>query len=182
MNAKKSSVIILLVIVIGVVVYWQQGEENPVLANYKIEGTTAEKQIAYLEEKSQKSDEFSASIRNDRIIYTEGDKEYEEAFSQDLFYVSFAPYIYKTHDCFYHSLTSCQGELVNEQIHILIVNEKDNVIFDDNVTTNANGFYGVWLEKDKSYTINIQKDEAVGAAVFETDEESPTCITTIKLQ
>lgn len=35
-------------------------------------------------------------------------------------YVSIAPYVDTTHDCFYHSLTSCRGELGNEEVDVKI--------------------------------------------------------------
>src|SRR5699024_8320626 len=65
----------------------------------------------------------SASITSSQLIVTD---ENEEETSYDLpddeFFVSIEPFVNETHECTIHSLTGCQGEMVNEDFDIHIEN------------------------------------------------------------
>src|SRR5690625_4785552 len=57
----------------------------------------------------------SASITSKQLIVTDSDdKELVYDFPEEEFFVSIAPFINETHPCENHSLTGCQGELVNQ--------------------------------------------------------------------
>ena len=48
-----------------------------------------------------------------------------------------------SHGCFYHSLTTCLGELDNEDIQVTITDEATGeVLVDEATTTFDNGFIG----------------------------------------
>src|SRR5699024_11072837 len=56
----------------------------------------------------------SASITSTHLIVTDSDdKELVYNLPEGEFFVSIAPFINETHPCEIHSLTGCQGELVN---------------------------------------------------------------------
>src|SRR5690625_2248337 len=62
-------------------------------------------------------DDVSASITSHELIVTDsGHNETSYELPEDNFFVSIAPFIEKTHDCSIHSLTGCQGELVEEEL------------------------------------------------------------------
>ena len=87
----------------------------------------------------------------------------------DSFYLSMAPYVSQTHECFYHHLTGCQGELAGK------------ALVDEQVTTYANGFVGFWLPRDVTGTITVAYDGKTVKAPFATDGTSPTCVATLQL-
>ncbi|GMA34464.1 CueP family metal-binding protein [Demequina litorisediminis] len=67
----------------------------------------------------------------------------------DAFYVSLAPYVDTTHECYFHSLTTCTGEMQGEDIDVTVTDvETGEVLVDEAMTTFDNGFVGLWLPRD----------------------------------
>jgi hypothetical protein len=97
---------------------------------------------------------------------------------KDKFYLSFAPYINQTHPCGFHSLSSCQGELVNQQVHAVIKDSEGNEIVNSDLTTMENGFIGVWLPSDIKATVTVSYNGLVAQAPIATFADSETCLTT----
>ena len=46
-----------------------------------------------------------------------------------------APWTTTTHDCFHHSLSGCQGELVNTPVQVLITDAAGTVLVEDAAST-----------------------------------------------
>lgn len=122
-----------------------------------------------------------ASVRADTLLLSDGTTEQERPIEGEEFYLSFAPYINHTHDCFYHSLTTCQGELPNTVMHVQITGADGQVYVDEEMSTFDNGFIGVWLPKDVEATLEVSADGLSGAQEISTDDQAPTCLTTIRL-
>src|SRR5699024_238480 len=101
----------------------------------------------------------SASITSSELIVTD-DSEEETAYDlpEDEFFVSIAPFVNETHECTIHSLTGCQGEMVNEDFDIHIENSSGNVILDEKKQTEANGFVDIWLPREDTYDVTIIQD------------------------
>lgn len=81
--------------------------------------------------------------------------------SDDEFYVSIAPYVGQTHECFFHSLTTCLGELRNEEVHVTVTTADDGAaIVDETVRTHDNGFAGLWLPRgiDATLTAELERE------------------------
>ena len=98
------------------------------------------------------------------------------------FYLSVAPYIDQTHDCFNHSLTTCQGELASTEVQVQIVDRAGNdVLVDETRTTFENGFTGFWLPRNIEGTLRITSDGRSAEADFTTHPDAPTCLTTMHL-
>ena len=57
------------------------------------------------------------------------------------------------------SLTGCQGELVNEEFDVYIEDTEGNVIIDQTMKTESNGFIDLWLPREKSYKVTIAYGE-----------------------
>lgn len=126
--------------------------------------------------------DLMASVRADELVIASADEELSLAIPDDRFYLSVAPYVNQTHDCFYHSLTTCTGELAATEIHVEIVDETNGkVLVDESMTTFDNGFAGFWLPRDITGTMRVSYDGKAGAADFSTDEDAPTCLTTLRL-
>jgi len=78
-------------------------------------------------------------------------------------------------------LTGCQGELVEEEFDVLIEDEDGNVILDEKVTSQANGFIDLWLPRDRTYQVTINKEGKVAEQKLSTFKGDDTCITTMQL-
>lgn len=124
----------------------------------------------------------TASITSEELIITNSD-ESETVYSlpEDEFFVSIAPYINETHPCTNHSLTGCQGEMVEEEFDVYIEDMEGNVMLEDTLKTQANGFIDLWLPQDKTYNIIINHNGKKVESEFSTFEQDGTCITTMQL-
>ncbi|MFW7413445.1 CueP family metal-binding protein [Demequina sp. SO4-18] len=133
---------------------------------------------------SDRPDTFVASVRPDELLLTDAaGTEASLPMPDDAFYVSFAPFIDTTHDCYFHSLTTCVGEMQGEQIQVSITDTATgDVIVDEEMTTFANGFVGVWLPRDIDAEVTIEQDGLSATTTVSTsDVEDATCITTMQL-
>lgn len=124
----------------------------------------------------------SASITSKQLLVIEIDgNEQVYDLPKDEFFVSIAPYINETHPCENHSLTGCQGEMVSEQFDVYIEDAKGNVLVDDTLKTEENGFFDLWLPREQSFNIKIEHQGKAIESEFSTYENDGTCITTMKL-
>lgn len=122
------------------------------------------------------------SVRTDEVIFSSADAgEVAVPIPGNEVYVSVAPYVTSTHDCFYHALGSCQGELVGEDVNITVTDDDGETIIQEDATTYRNGFVGFWVPKDTTGTISVTHDGMSGEVPFDTSDEGATCITTLQL-
>lgn len=124
----------------------------------------------------------AASITADQLIVTDS-KRNESTYDlpEDEFFVSIAPYFTQTHPCAFHNLTGCQGELANEEFSVYIEDMDGNVVIDETMQSQANGFIDLWLPRDKTYQITIANNGKEQKSQFSTFKSDNTCITTIQL-
>ena len=124
----------------------------------------------------------SASITSKQLFITDKDgTESVYNLPQNEFFVSIAPYVNKTHPCANHSLTGCQGELVSEEFAVYIEDTEGNVIINETLKSQANGFIDLWLPRDQTYRAKIVHDGKTAELEFSTFEGDNTCITTMQL-
>ena len=124
----------------------------------------------------------TASITSEDLIVTNNDEsETVYPLPEDDFFVSIAPYINETHPCTNHSLTGCQGEMVEEEFDVYIEDMEGNVVLEKTLKTPANGFIDLWLPRDKTYNITINHNGKKVESRFSTFEQDRTCITTMQL-
>ena len=125
----------------------------------------------------------SASITSSELIITDENQEVtKHALPEDEFFVSIAPFKTTTHPCDIHSLTGCQGELVEEDFDILVEDPEGNVVLDETKTTETNGFIDLWLPRDDTFTVTITQGDKQSVSEIPTFEGDNTCITTMQLQ
>jgi hypothetical protein len=125
-----------------------------------------------------------ASVRSDVLVLADGPEGEEFALDlpEDRFYLSMAPYADHTHDCFFHSLTSCLGELRGEEVAVTITDDSDGtVLVEEDGTTFDNGFLGYWLPRGIDATVTVEHAVGAGTARVSTGEDDPTCLTTLEL-
>lgn len=123
-----------------------------------------------------------ASVRSGEVLLTDAEREVAVPLGEAGFYLSVAPYVDQTHDCYYHSLTTCRGELANEEIGVRIVGAAGEVLIDERVTTFDNGFAGFWLPRDVQGTIEVTFEGRVAVSDFSTSADGATCLTTLRLE
>lgn len=124
---------------------------------------------------------IQGSVRTDDVLFSDGDQEVAVPIPGDLVYVSIAPFVDQTHPCHFHALGGCQGELVQEDVSVVIVDDAGTTLVEEDTTTRTNGFVGYWLPRGASGTITITQGERTGEAGFETGDGDATCVTTLQL-
>ena len=126
-----------------------------------------------------------ASVRPGELLLSEVDSDQQTSVDlpDDLFYLAVAPYIEKTHDCYFHSLTTCRGELAGRTMHVTITERgTGKVLVDTDTTTFDNGFIGFWLPSGIDATITIAYEEYTATTDISTGPDDPTCLTTMRLE
>lgn len=159
-------------------------EAELLLAEYDLEGMGTVEIIDHLDRLggTERPKDLMASVRPDELIVSAGNDEFSLEIPDDRFYLSVAPYVDQTHDCFNHSLTTCTGELASTDIQVQIVNQTDdNVLVDETRTTFENGFTGFWLPRNIEGTLRITYNGKTAETDFTTNQDAPTCLTTIQL-
>jgi hypothetical protein len=71
--------------------------------------------------------------------------------------------------------------MVNEEFDVYIEDEDGNVVVDETLTSQANGFIDLWLTRDHTYTVKIENDGKFTESEISTFENDPTCITTMQV-
>lgn len=100
---------------------------------------------------------------------------------EDRFYLSIAPYLNTTHDCFNHNVATCKGELAGRTIHVRITDAAGALVLERDQTTYPNGFAGFWLPKNITATLTVSYDGKTATTPISTGDDDPTCLTTLKL-
>src|SRR5690606_37866330 len=157
---------------------------DAVLASHDLDGLSAQQVIQQLDATplAERSADLMASIRPDQLLLTGASgEETSIEMPADEFYVSIAPYVDQTHECFFHSLTTCKGELGNEEINVQVIDDSGKTLVDESVQTYDNGFVGLWLPRDINGTITIEHQGRSATDSISTGQDDPTCITTLQL-
>ena len=126
-------------------------------------------------------DDVTASITSHELIVNDNGKETTFDLPSDEFFVSIAPFVETTHPCAIHSLTGCQGELVEKDFDVHIQDGDGNVVVDETITSLENGFIDLWLPRDKNLQVKITHDDKTVESNISTFEGDNTCITTMQL-
>ncbi len=124
----------------------------------------------------------SASITSQQLIVTAEDSA-KTTFDlpEDEFFLSIAPFVENTHPCEIHSLTGCQGEMVNQEFDVRVVDQEGNTVLDQKMNTQSNGFVDLWLPRDKTYRVTFEHEGKTAESEISTFKDDNTCITTMQL-
>ncbi len=132
----------------------------------------------------KRPDDLFVSIRPNELILTDAAQlETTLPMPDDQFYVSIAPYKDQTHDCYFHSLTTCTGEIQNADVAMLVTDaDSGEILVDETLTTFDNGFVGLWLPRDIDVTVAIEYDGLSSTTDLSTSsDDDATCVTTMQL-
>ncbi len=156
-----------------------------VLADHDLAGLEAPEVIERLDTMAlaDRPGDLMASVQPDAVVVTDGQgREARLPMPEDQVYVSVAPYVDQTHECHFHSLTTCVGELGDESVDVMLTGADGEVLVDETRRTYDNGFVGLWVPRDLDATLTITHDGRTGTAPITTrDPDDPTCVTTLQL-
>lgn len=158
-------------------------DADALLVDLGLEGRTGKEIVDALESTTDPRPlALGVSVREDHVLVSDGTAEAAVPLPEDEFYVSVAPFVESTHECYYHSLATCSGELVGEEVSVVITGDDGEVLVDETVTTEANGFTGFWLPRGiEAGTIEVTSEGYEGSVPLATTPGSPTCVTTLQL-
>lgn len=164
----------------------QAEDERQLLADLGLEGLDVREVIDSLDALpiADRSTILMASVRpNELIISDDKQRETSLAMPEDEFYVSVAPYVDQTHDCYFHSLTTCKGELQNVDVRVVVTDKATGeTLVDETRSTFDNGFMGFWLPRDIDASITIEYDGLSATSDLSTrKDDDATCVTTMQL-
>lgn len=129
------------------------------------------------------SSELMATIHADQLVYSNvSGEEASLPLDDDEFYLAVAPYNEQTHSCYFHSLTTCIGEMGNTPVHVVFTDaDTGEVLIDDEFTTYDNGFVGFWLPADITGELTVTADGLTATEEVATGPDDLTCLTTMQL-
>lgn len=123
-----------------------------------------------------------ASVRPGEVLLSSGDQELRVPVPEGQHYLSIAPYVSGTHACFFHSLTTCVGELGGQEVTVQVVDDATGEVYvDETRTLEDNGFAGFWLPSDVTATVTVTAGDRTGSASVATGAEDLTCLTGLRL-
>lgn len=129
-----------------------------------------------------KSTAASASITSTELkVVHENAKATVYALPEDEFFVSIAPFVDETHPCAIHNLATCRGELANEEFKVYMEDHDGNVVLDQTIKSQPNGFIDLWLPRDQQLKVKITHDGRTSESEISTFKDDNTCITTMQL-
>ena len=79
-------------------------------------------------------------------------------------------------------MSSCQGELAQKKFDVKAVDEEGRVLFDESIATLPNGFFELWLPRNRRIALSIKRGEQNVNGIIETYDTSKTCLTTLRLR
>ena len=79
-------------------------------------------------------------------------------------------------------MSSCQGELPEREFYVKATDKDGTILVSENIATLRNGFFELWLPRDRRVELTIQGMGRKVSGWIETFDRSKTCITTFRLR
>ena len=163
-----------------------QTSEREFLADHGLSGLDVRQVIERLDTMpvADRPTDLLASVQPEALVLTDDqERETRLPLPEDEVYISIAPYRDQTHDCYFHSLTTCLGELASEEVQVTLTGADGEVIIDEARQTYDNGFIGLWVPRDTEVTLTIAHEgQEANARISTMNDDDATCITTMRLQ
>lgn len=156
--------------------------EATFLAEHGLSGKSVEQIVETIDQSPQSRPlPYSASVTSTALKLSSGDQVYTLPLG-DKFYLSFAPYEWQTHPCFNHSLSGCQGEMLEKTFNVKVTDSKGEVVVQKAMKSGRNGFVGVWLPRNMEGTLAVSYNGKSAEYPIKTMEDSQTCLTKLQLR
>ncbi|MFF1541823.1 CueP family metal-binding protein [Microbacterium sp. NPDC058269] len=155
------------------------------LASHDLAGLDVEEVIERLDAMpvTDRPDDLLASVQPDALVLRdENGRESRLPMPEDSVYVSIAPFREQTHECHFHSLTTCLGELSDTEVRVIVTADDGTGLVDEKRRTQDNGFIGIWVPRDVDATLTIESEGLTGTVPLSTTSpDDRTCITDLQL-
>lgn len=79
-------------------------------------------------------------------------------------------------------MSSCQGELAEKEFFVTATDQNGNLLVNETVATLRNGFFELWLPRNRLIDLRIQGRNRAAESKITTFDDSKTCVTTIRLR
>jgi hypothetical protein len=79
-------------------------------------------------------------------------------------------------------MSSCQGELAGNTFMVKALDPSGTILINRAVTALQNGFMELWLPRSLAVYLTIEGLNRSASAVISTFDDSPTCITSMRLK
>ena len=79
-------------------------------------------------------------------------------------------------------MSACQAELAEKEFYVRAIDQDGNVLIDETIATLRNGFFELWLPRNRRIELRIQGLNRKAKGTIETFNDSKTCITTFRLR
>jgi len=79
-------------------------------------------------------------------------------------------------------MSSCQAEFPEKEFYVKAVDQDGNVLVDETIATLRNGFFELWLHRNRKIGLRVQGLNRTAKGLITTFDDSETCITTFRLQ
>lgn len=179
---KKAWIVVAAVALLaGAAAIFLFADHSDVLDAFGITDPNVPSIVAALEAGTEDKKRFNASIDDTALRLTADGKTETLALPEGLFYLSIAPYLTTTHECFTHNLVSCRGELANERFSITVRDADGAVVLEGDYLSGANGFVGLWLPAGIEGTVTVGYQDRIATGAFSTRPAAATCMTTLFL-
>ena len=159
--------------------------DGGLLAAHGLEGLDAREVIERLDTMAVEGrpKDLMASVRPDELVLSDpSGREERLAMPRDEVYVSVAPYRDQTHECHFHSLTTCLGELRDEAVSVRLTDADGKVLVDEARRTYDNGFVGLWVPRGLRASLTIEHGDRRSTVPISTrSADDATCVTTMQL-
>lgn len=159
--------------------------ETELLAAHDLDGLDAAQVVEKLDTMpvDERPSDLTASVQPDILVLSDDQgRQAQLPMPEDRTYVSVAPYREQTHDCYFHSLTTCLGELDGEDVRITLTDSDGEQLISQTRETFDNGFVGMWVPRGIEADLRIEHDGRSGTATVRTmADDDPTCLTTLRL-
>jgi hypothetical protein len=173
-----SGIVLLLITAVTIFINSNGKGKNDFLHTYGLEGLSVKEMVVKLDQEINEPSILKASISGEKLILKDDEESYEFNLPSNKFYLSFAPYVDKTHPCANHNLITCRGELPDEVFMVTITDYTGNQLVNEEIKSGENGFIGLWLPKNITGTIEVRYAGKTANADFSTFETDNTCLTT----
>ncbi|MFQ6134604.1 MAG: CueP family metal-binding protein [Nitrososphaerales archaeon] len=100
---------------------------------------------------------------------------------EDLFYLSVGLYADYTHECYYHIPATCDAQFKSKPVKYSIKSLDGSYEESGVQTTTDKGWLDFYLPKTQHYRAEFEVEGLRGSGILSTEENAPTCISTIKV-
>jgi len=147
-----------------------------------LESADAAQSIAIANRMKGSEKKIKSFVNSQEVVFQfPGGEVRKVRLPEDRMMVAVAPYKNKTHDCATHYFSSCQAELVQQTFLVRAVDQEGNVLVDQPMTTLQNGFFELWLPRNRTIMLSVREGDLKAEGQIDTFSNSLTCVTTLHL-